>query len=384
MIGWFYKYGFVLLLLNTILYSIPETNITIAPTIFYFLMGTGLILLIINPSQIKDVIFHRSFLFLLLINLLNLVYFLFFELFFESEFNQGSFNFLLARFMQFSLISLSIYHHYDYYKKKFPSIIIKIIAFVVIIGLFINPYLFSGRYSGIIWNPNMLSSLSVLAFCFVLMKNEKRTNLDILLLILFFVVSIATGSRLALLIITISFLYKFGLSIRNVFYAIIGFILLFFISTIDLDTSFNRFSSQDILNDRTEQFNFAVNNLEKEFWFGYGLNEYSGLPADIDVPEEYQGLLIASHNGYLSIFLQYGIIFGCLIILIIIRKSLIILSYFNRRKQESSIFLFIVIITLIASMFETLLTGINEFHTILFWFSLSYLSYSKFLEDYAD
>ena len=92
MIAWFYKYGFVLLLLNTILYSIPETNITIAPTIFYFLMGTGLILLIINPSQIKDVIFHRSFLFLLLINLVNLVYFLFFE----NEFNQVSFNFLLA------------------------------------------------------------------------------------------------------------------------------------------------------------------------------------------------------------------------------------------------------------------------------------------------
>ena len=373
MIRWFYKYGFVLLLLNTILYSIPEINITIAPKIFYFIMGSGLILLIVNPSQIKDVIFHRSFLFLLLINLVNLVYFLFFE----SGFHQGSFNFLLARFMQFSLISLSIFHNYDYYKKKFPSLIIRIIAFVIIVGLFINPSVFSGRYSGIIWNPNMLSSLSVLAFCFLFIKNEKRTSLDILLLILFFVVSIATGSRLALLIITISFLYKFGLSIRNVFYAIIGFILLFFISTIDLDTSFNRFSSQDILNDRTEQFNFAVNNLQKEFWFGYGLSEYSGLPEDIDVPEEYQGLLIASHNGYLSIFLQYGIFFGCLIILIIIRKSLMMFSYFIRKEQKDNIFLFIVIITLIASMFETLLTGINEFHTILFWFSLAYLSFVK-------
>ena len=134
MIAWFYKYGFVLLLLNTILYSIPETNTTIAPRIFYFLMGTGLILLIINPSQIKDVIFHRSFLFLLLINLVNLVYFLFFE----SEFNQDSLNFLLARFVQFSLISLAIYHNYDYYKNRFPNLLVKIIAFVVIIGLFVN------------------------------------------------------------------------------------------------------------------------------------------------------------------------------------------------------------------------------------------------------
>ena len=380
MIAWFYKYGFVLLLLNTILYSIPETNITIAPTIFYFLMGTGLILLIIDPSQIKDVIFHRSFLFLLLISLINLVYFLFFE----SEFNQDSLEFLMARFVQFSLISLSIYHNYDYYKKKFSSLIIKVISIIVVLGLFVDPDLLSGRYYGIIWNPNMLASLSVLAFSFVLMKNEKRTNLDVLLLILFFIVSIATGSRLALLIITVSFIYKFGLSIRNVFYAIIGFILLFLISSIDLNTSFNRFSSQDILNDRTDQFNFAVNNLEKEFWFGYGLSEYSGLPSNVDVPEEYQGLLIASHNGYLSIFLQYGIIFGFFIILIIMRKSLMLSSYFIRKEQKDNIFLFIVILTLIASMFETLLTGINEFHTILFWFSLSYLSYSKYLQDYED
>tara|TARA_B110000495_G_C23003843_1_gene592751 strand:- start:65 stop:1207 length:1143 start_codon:yes stop_codon:yes gene_type:complete len=380
MIRWFYKYGFVLLLLNTILYSIPETNTNIAPIVFYLLMGIGLLLLIINPSQIKDVIFHKSFLFLLLINLLNLIYLLFFE----SEFNQEDTKYLLARFMQFSLISLSIYHNYDYYKNKFPSMIIKIIASLIIVGLFINPYLFSGRYSGIIWNPNMLSSLSVLAFSFVLMQNKKRTNLDILLLILFFVISVATGSRLALLIIIISFIYKFGLSIRNVFYAIIGFSLLFFVSTTNLDTSFNRFSYQDVFNDRTEQFNFALENLNKEFWFGYGLSEYSGLPEDIDVPEEYQGLLIASHNGYLSIFLQYGIIFGSFIILIIMRKSLILLFYFIRKKQENSIFIFVVIITLIASMFETLLTGINEFHTTLFWFSLSYLSYSKFLEDYED
>ena len=380
MIRWFYKYGFVLMLLNTILYSIPETNITIAPIVFYCIMGIGLILLIINPSQIKDVIFHKSFLFLLLINLINLIYFLFFE----SEFNQDSLNFLLARFVQFSLISLSIYHNYDYYKKKFSSLIIKVISIIVVLGLIIDSDLLSGRYNGIIWNPNMLASLSVLAFSFILIKNEKKTNLDLFLLILFFIVSIATGSRLALLIITVSFIYKFGLSIRNVFYAIIGFSLLVFISTTNLQTSFNRFSSQDVFNDRTEQFTFALENLKEELWFGYGLSEYSGSPEDIEIPDEYQGLLMASHNGYLSIYLQYGIIFGSFIILIIIRKSLILSSYFIRKEQENNIFIFVVIITLIASMFETLLTGINEFHTILFWFSLSYLSYSKFMKDDAN
>jgi O-antigen ligase len=381
MIRWFYKYGFVLLLLNTILYSINETKDTVAPIVFYFLMGGGLFLLVINPAQIKDVIFHKSFLFLFLINLINLIYFLFFE----DEFNQKSLQFLMARFVQFSLISLSIYHNYDYYKKKFPSLITKAISFTIILGLFYNPYLFSeSRYNGIIWNPNMLASLSVLAFSFLLMKNEKKTNLDVFLLILLFIVSIATGSRLALLGIAFAFIYKFGFSFRNTLYALMGLILLIILSTTDLDTSFNRFYSQDILNDRTEQFNFAIENINKKLWFGYGLSEYSGNPEEIEIPEEYQGFFMASHNGYLSLFLQYGLLFGSFILLIILRKSLGLLFYYIKKEQKDSIFLFVIFLTLISALFETLVTGINEFHTILFWFSLSYLSYSRFIEDYES
>ena len=380
MIRWFYKYGFVVLLLNTILYSINETKDTVAPIVFYFLMGSGLLLLLINPLQIKDVIFHKSFFFLLLINVINIIYFLFFE----DEFNQKSLEFLMARFVQFSLISFAVYYNFDYFKDRFPKLLINIIAFVIIVGLFINPHLFSGRYSGIIWNPNMLASLSVLAFSFVLMKNEKKTNLDVFLLILFFIVSIATGSRLALLGIALVFIFKFGLSFSNIIYALMGLSLLIILSTTDLDTSFNRVTSQSFFNDRTEQFNFAIENLNKKLWFGYGLNEYSGLPEKIETPEEYQGFFMASHNGYLSLFLQYGLIFGFLIIMIILRKSFVLFYYYINKKQKGNIFLFIVLLTLISTLFESLITGINEFHTILFWFSLAYLSYSKFSEDYAD
>jgi O-antigen ligase len=216
------------------------------------------------------------------------------------------------------------------------------------------------------------------------MKNEKKTTLDVFLLILFFIVSIATGSRLALLGIALVFIFKFGLSFRNIIYALMGLSLLIILSTTNLDTSFNRVSSQSFFNDRTEQFNFAIENLNKKLWFGYGLSEYSGFPEEIEIPEEYEGRLMASHNGYLSIFLQYGLILGFLIILIILRKSFVLLFYYINKKQKDNIFLFIVLLTLIASLFETLITGINEFHTILFWFSLAYLSYSKFSEDYAD
>ena len=105
MIKWIYKYGLVVLLLNTILYSIPETMHTIAPSIFYVLMFLTILFLLINPHHLKEVLFHRSFLFILLINCLNLVYFLFFD----DIKNQNSLEYLLARFGQYSLISFSVY-----------------------------------------------------------------------------------------------------------------------------------------------------------------------------------------------------------------------------------------------------------------------------------
>ena len=93
---------------------------------------------------------------------------------------------------------------------------------------------------------------------------------------------------------------------------------------------------------------------------------------------------MGAHNGYLSILLQYGIIFGGLVILIIFKKSLEIIRFYYGKNDYNLIYLFLVVYTLIAANFESLITGINEFHTILFWFSLSYLSYSKSLEENED
>ena len=64
MIRWFYKYGFVILLLNTILYSIDATKDTIAPIIFYFLMGSGLFLLLINnlSTGLSTIVSFEAFL----------------------------------------------------------------------------------------------------------------------------------------------------------------------------------------------------------------------------------------------------------------------------------------------------------------------------------
>jgi len=360
------------------LYSIDITKDTIAPLIFYMLMGGGLVFLLINPFQFKEVIFHKSFLFLLIINLINFVYLLFFDIYF----NQESLEYLMARFVSFSLISLSVYYNFNYFKTRFPVHLINVIALVVIIGLFIDPFIFSGRYDGIIWNPNMLASISVIAFAFLFLKEEK-TGFEKFLMFLLLLVVLSTGSRGVLIAIVLSFILKFGFSFRNIFYSIMGIGFVVLISNTNLDTSLNRISSQGLFNDRTDQFYFALETLKKELFTGYGLYEYSGMPENIETPEELEGLFLGSHNGYLSILIQYGIIFGGIIIMIIFRKSIQLINYFRSMEDLKNIYLFIIIYTLLAANFESLLTGINEFHTILFWFSLSYLSYSKFRNEHA-
>jgi len=294
--------------------------------------------------------------------------------------HQESLEYLLARFIQFSILSLSVYYNYDYFKKDFPDLLVKIVAFIVVFGLILDPFIFNDRYHGIIWNPNMLASITVIAFSYLLIKKSSNSYMDYFLLILFFIIAISTGSRIVIIGIGLSFIFKFGFSLRNLIYFIFALVVMLFAVSANLETSLNRISSQSIFNDRTLQFEIALENINNKLYVGHGLDSYSG-KVNIELGDEYDGLIMSAHNGYLSLFIQYGIIFGSLILFIFLKKSISVVYFFKEGDEYLNFYIFIVIYTLIASNFETLITGINEFHTILFWFSLSYLSYSKFIKE---
>jgi len=304
--------------------------------------------------------------------------------FFEDEFNLESLKFLLTRFVQFSLISLSIYHNYDYYKKKFPSLTTKVIACIVIIGLFINPYLFDGeRYSGIIWNPNMLAALLVIGFSLLLLNPRKKTNFEYFLLIVFLIIALATGSRGVLIGISLVFIFKFGFSIRNIVYALLAISIYSLVVTIQLDTSVNRFADQSLFNDRLLQYEYSYETLIQKPFFGYGLDKYSYIDKSL-VPSYLKGKIIGAHNGYLAILVQYGFVFSFLVLGIIFRQSFSFVTKAHLKNKENISYIYIVVYTLIAAIYETLMTGINEFQTILFWLALAFLSYSKFNQENAN
>ena len=81
------------------------------------------------------------------------------------------------------------------------------------------------------------------------------------------------------------------------------------------------------------------------------------------------GYIISSHNGYLAILTQYGLIFGGIIILIFVIKTIELLNSV-KYDSEDKVYIFCITYTLVYAVFETMITGINEFQTILFWFSL--------------
>ena len=373
MIKFLIKYGVVLYLINTIFLSI-ESTFVIGNLIFLFIMSSYALLILINPSFFRNVILKKTFLIFFLINLINLIYFFCFHSFGDFV----ALKFLLARFVQFGIIAGSIYYNFNYYKSNFFRHL-SLFLFVLMLFCLLGDFdFFSGRYRGLIWNPNMLASFSSVGFAIVLITIDKYKRIDILMMTLFIIISLLTGSRGILITIPLAFIIKFGFSLKNILYSLLAIILHFSISQLDLNTSINRFSERTIFSSRLDNWNYAIQNIISKPLFGFGLDKYSGETEFIPYFEKGLGRSLTAHNGYLSLFIQYGMIFGSIIIFLIF-KYCVSLFYFFKSYADNIVKanLYIILSTLIASLYETMITGINEFQTILFWFSLVFLIFLK-------
>ena len=140
MFRFLFKYSALLFILNTILLSIKPFY-QLGNQFFLLLMGLMSIVIVSNPNQIKKIIFHKAFSFLLILNLINFIYFLIFHNLSEIE----SIKYLIARFLQFTIISSSIFINFSFYKTNFLKYLVNIIFLICLAGLVFNPNLFQGR-----------------------------------------------------------------------------------------------------------------------------------------------------------------------------------------------------------------------------------------------
>jgi len=367
------KYGFIIFVFNSVLLSVPEMK-NIGDFIFFGSMFIFSIYAIVYSSILIQIFKSKSFHFLISIILINFFYWIIFHDFNDLE----AIKYLSARTIQFFIISVAILLNHKYFLSKFPKHLAYFVIILVFIGLVINPDFISNRYLGIFWNENAFASFTCMSFAVFFLQAKKRTNLDNFFLLFLIFLSLTTGSRSVIIALILCFLLKFGLSIKNSLYSIIFiFIYLFFIN-LDLSTSFNRVSELSFFEDRVLQIKYAFTTLLNKPFFGYGIDKYSYIDMDL-VPELIFGTIISAHNGYLALLVQFGMIFGGAILFIIVRKSFLNIKRFISKKNSNyTYYLFVIIFGLITSFFETLITGINEFHTILFLFSLTILNFSYY------
>ena len=95
-----------------------------------------------------------------------------------------------------------------------------------------------------------------------------------------------------------------------------------------------------------------------------------------------------AHNGYLSILVQYGIIFSIIFFSVFIYflnkiyKSKI--EAFGENILQTKFLFFLISYTLVNGMFENTLIGINFFQSNLFWITLAYLLFVLYHKDESN
>lgn len=370
------KYGIGIYLFISILFKL-NFLIPIAYTnyLFYAIMIIGFILI---PYFLHNIFYqhhYNRFAILYFILLLNAFYWIFFDLSYES------FLYIISKISTFNLIMLGILSNLDFYKKIFIKYLKYIMLIIVLLGYFYGNQDIgdqSGRI-GLGFNPNDLGLFGVIGVLSVITFHKKwyKNIFEILMVVFFLVIGVISASRATLLGFMIVILLNYKLNIKTIFVTLILIIATFNLSKIGFNTAFDRITNSDnIFEDRNEVYEKGLLTLKDKFWFGNGLDKYAWTNSIFwDNPE----LAMGPHNAYLSIGIMYGIIFGTLFILAIFLFT--VKNYRISIRNEDGFIKFsyyLIILTLILAFFESLIIGVNELLTIMFWFAIGVISFHRY------
>lgn len=368
------KYGIGIYLLVTLVFKLYFI-IPIAFTngVYYFLMAFGLLSF---PFYYKSLFANKkvfeSFSIFFSINALNLIYFLFFDQSAESSL------YLLAKFAASNIIILGVVYNYTYYKNWFIKYFKYLMFIMVILGKLFGTVVASDELErlSIGFNPNdvgllgMLGVLSIIAIDKVWYKKK----INIILFLFFVLITLLSGSKAAFLSLVLGMFFTYGFSYRIVISSFLFLIVVYFSSNFGYITSVDRLGSKErVFQTRDEVYDAGLKTIEDNIWLGNGLDKYGWTnPKYWDVPE----LALGPHNTYLSIVIMYGILFGVVFLIIVL--SFVIKTFKKSFRSNDSFVRFcylIVLIVLINGFFETLIVGLNEFITLLFWFAVGCIGY---------
>lgn len=376
------KYLAFIFLLNNLFFGFKDFN-QLSENSFLIIMGFSLLLTIYSIKILKNVVFDKSFQIFFFLNFLNLIYYLFLEIG-----DLESLKYLAARFVQFSIFSISVYLLQDDFANKF----VKFLKFATIGSLLASLALkfpdFETRYQGIFLNPNEFSIIMVIGFALILFT-EKRTTINYSLMLLFLFVIVISGSRSAIAglgIAIISYiLHHRSRNLLNIFF-IVGSLLLFSFFG-GQNNAIQRMLEFDLLINRKYEYLYAIDTFLQKPLFGHGLKNYAYIDFSLIQFDDVQ-INFGAHNGYLSILVQYGAIFSTIFFSILIYYLNKIyrakIEIFGENILQTKFLFFLITYALVNGLFENTIIGINFLQTNLFWLTLAYFLHVLYQKDESN
>ena len=376
------KYLAFVFLLNNLFFGFKDFN-QLSENSFLIIMGFSLLLTIYSIKILKNVVFDKSFQIFFYLNFLNLIYYLFIEIA-----DLESLKYLAARFVQFSIFSISVYLLQDDFANKF----VKFLKFVTIGSLLASLVLkfpdFETRYQGIFLNPNEFSIIMVIGFGLILFT-EKRTTINYSLMLLFLFVIVISGSRSAIaglgIAIITYILHHRSRNLLNIFF-IVGSLLLFSFFG-GQNNAIQRMIEFDLLINRKYEYLYAIDTFLQKPLFGHGLKNYAYIDFSLIQFDDVQ-INFGAHNGYLSILVQYGAIFSTIFFSILIYYLNKIyrakIEIFGENILQTKFLFFLITYALVNGLFENTIIGINFLQTNLFWLTLAYFLHVLYQKDESN
>lgn len=368
----FYKYAPLLYICMIFLMQLQ----VFGNTVLYAFLVLATLLMIPNLMINPKIFIKKYFSVFLIINVINLIYLIFFDHTTESL------MYTIARFATFSIIIISVYHYKYFYISSFPKLLGYMLLAMLIIGVIVHPPSL-GRYEGLFGNPNSLGIIAVLYFGLIYLK-ESFTLKDRIFMTFALLLVLLSGSRNALMGIFLAYFLKGSFSIKGIVSIVFGVLLLLAVSLF-LSQRSNESTGLDRLI-TSEKEGTMMSGRDMEFVFGYqtvmlsplignGLDKNAYISEEV-VPYEYmvRGFVLNPHNSVIGLWNQYGIIVGTLLFLMIIYQ---VYKIYRWKEKDKSLF-FIMAYLLVASIFESILSSINAFEGMIFWsaFAINMIAYS--------
>jgi O-antigen ligase len=372
------KYGIGIYLLVTLVFKLYFiVPIAITTGVYYFLMAFGLISFPFFYKRLfSNKMVFKSFSIFFSINVLNLIYLLFFDHSAQSAL------YLLAKFASLNLVILGVVYNYPFYRNWFVKYFKYVILIMVLLGKLFGAVEESVELQRMSagFNPNDVGVFGMLGVLSIIAMDElwHKKKVNIVLFVFFALITLLSGSKAALLCLGLGVLLTYGLNYRIVTTVFLFLVAAYFSSNLGYINTIDRLSSKEnVFETREEVFSIGLKTVQDHIWLGNGLDKYGWTnPRYWDSPD----LALGPHNTYLSIAIMYGVLFG-FVFLIILLKFMV--KTFKKSIRSDDYFIrfcyIVTIVIFVNGFFETLIVALNEFMTLLFWFAVGCIGYNFIL-----